>query len=42
MLGYSLESSNTVDVIFFIGLLIAVIKKKVFGVCSSSEKCRLN
>ena len=28
MLGYSLESSITVDVIFFIGFLIAVIKKR--------------
>ena len=42
MPGYSLESSNTLDVIFLIGFLMAALKKKVFGACSSSEQCRLN
>lgn len=42
MPGYSLESSNTLDVIFLIGFLMAALKKKkVFGACSFSEKCRL-
>lgn len=38
MPGYSLESSNTLDVIFLIGFLMAALKKKKdFGACSSNE-----
>lgn len=37
MPGYSLESSNTLDVIFLIGFLMAALKKKDFGACSSNE-----